>query len=100
MAAKYGIYNKNTFSWLKQYTGRAISRLTKMHLNLKYLFSLLFLVLNMSCSLDAFRVDFAGDCTKLWATVLRFSPVVTELGLPDRGRAATDPVRSNVLFKL
>jgi hypothetical protein len=41
-------------------------------------------------------------CTRgsQWATVLRFSPVVTDLGLPDWGRSATDPICSNLLFKL
>jgi hypothetical protein len=54
----------------------------------------------MSCWLDAFRVDFVGDCTKLCAAMLRFSSIVTDLGLPDRGRSATVPVCSNILFKL
>jgi hypothetical protein len=65
-----------------------------------FLFSLLFPVLNMTRSLDAFRVDCVDDCTKLCATMLRFSSVVTDLGLPDRERSATDPVCSNLLFKL
>jgi hypothetical protein len=43
-----------------------------------FLFSLLFLVLNTSCSLDAFRVDFVGDCTKLCATMFGFPSVVTD----------------------
>jgi hypothetical protein len=78
-----------------------------MHLNLKYLFSLLFLYYKQivvysvkTCGLDAFRVDFVGDCTKLCATMLRLSSVVTDFGLPYRGRSATDPVCSNLLFKL
>lgn len=50
------------------------------------------LVLDIPSSLDALRVDFDGDPTKLYATVMTFSAVVT-----DRGRSAADQVISYFL---
>jgi hypothetical protein len=62
-----------------------------------FLFSLLFLYYKQ---IVVYNVKTYGLLTYTWcskcATMLRFSSVVTDLGLPDRGSSATNPVCSNL----
>lgn len=58
------------------------------------------LVLDISSLLDVLWVDFDADWIKFCTTVSAVFSVVTDLGVPDRESSTTDPVSSNLVFKL
>jgi hypothetical protein len=96
--------NENDFyiKWFDSYYRVGHKSLDKNALKSQvFLFSLLFLyykqmvVYNVkTCGLPTYTR--CSEC----AAVLIFSSAVTDLGLPDRGRSATNPVCSDLLFKL